>query len=106
MGFDTFDFGANDIDVGSEKWRRTEEADPIAVAHLSRWSTADGHFCHFVVTAVAVLIALLQLLLSNTNNNKKKKQHSIKSLSQETIFDLNSFLHTTNTTVISRFQFY
>lgn len=69
----TFDFRTDDIDERGEQWRRAQEADPVAVAHLarrgcrlmgtSRWSGQagqGGHLRHFLV-ATAAVVALLHL---------------------------------------------
>ena len=45
----TFNFGADDVDLGSEERRRSEKSDPVAVTHLQAVNFGD-----FVVAAVAV----------------------------------------------------
>lgn len=60
----TFDFGADDVDERSEKRRRADETDPVAVTHFASASSAGRqagqtwHLSDFFVAAAAVITLL------------------------------------------------
>lgn len=77
----TFDFGADDVDERSEKRRRADETDPVAVTHFASASSAGRqagqtwHLSDFLVAAAAV-ITLLHL--SMREEIRKRNGHDIQ----------------------------
>jgi hypothetical protein len=72
----TFDFGADDVDERSEKRRRADETDPVAVTHFASASSAGRqagqtwHLSDFFVAAAAV-ITLLHLSMREEEKEKE-----------------------------------